>query len=106
MKNFICGFNTTEEQLQFLLFKNLNDLECTILSNFQKIHGKELFVFQNKQLTALHYRYIGKAFHQTWYFRKFLKNISTLKSLGIDMYIIGKLASDIASALSHNKELE
>ena len=109
MKNLICGFNATEEQLQFLLSKNLSDLECTILSNFQKIHGKELFVFQNKQLTALHYRYIGKAFHQTWYFTKLvtiLKNISTLKSLGIDMYITGKLASDIASALSHNKELE
>ena len=110
MKNLTCGFNTTEEQLQFLLSQNLSDLERTIvtsLSNFQEMFGKELFVFQNKQLTALHY--IGKA-SRTRCITKLiaiLTKISTLKSLGIDMYTItGKLASDIASGLSHNKELE
>ena len=109
MKNLTCCFNTTEEQLQFLLSQNLSDLEHTLVTSLidtQDIHGKELFVFQNKQLTALHY--VGKA-SQTKCITKLvaiIKNISTLKSLGIDMYITGKLASDIASALSHNKELE
>ena len=107
MKNLTCGFNTTEEQLQFLLSQNLSDSECTIVNIFQEIQGKELFVLQNKQLTALHY--IGKA-SQTRCITKLttiLNRISTLKFLGIDIYTItGKLASDIASALSHNKELE
>ena len=110
-KNLMCGFNATEDQLQFLLSKNLSDLECTIvtsMSNIQEMQSKELFVFQNKQLTALHL--VGKA-SQTECITKLvavLKRISTLKSLGIDVLytITGKLASDIASALSHNKELE
>ena len=111
MKNLTCGFNTTEEQLQFLRSQNLSDLEYAIvasLSNFQQIFGwKELFVFQNKQLTALHY--VGEA-SQTRCITELitiLKKISTLKFFGIDMYTIsGKLAIDIASALSHNKKLE
>ena len=101
MKNFMCGFNTTEDQLQFLQSKKLSYLEHTIVTlvnDTKQMHEKELFVFQDKQLTALHYagniKFVTKSF-------SVLKNISTLKFFGIT--ITRKAVDNVATALSHNK---
>ena len=110
MENFICGYNTTEDQLLLLQSQKLNDLEHTIVTLFsddKKRHEQELFVFQNKHLTALHSN--GKTL-QTDFVAKLvsvLKRISSLKYFGIDKYMIAsEVANDIATTLSHNKELE
>lgn len=58
MKDFMCGFNTTEDQLQFLCSQKLSDLEHTIVtlvSDTKQVEEKELFVFQDQQLAAIHY---------------------------------------------------
>ena len=105
-KNFVCSCNATEDQLQFVQSQKLNNIEITSVSNNKQMCERELFVFQGKQLTALHY--IGNA-SQTYDVKKFtvLKRISTLKSFGIDQYIItSKVAIDIATILLHNKGLE
>ena len=110
MKNFVCGYNTTIDQLQFLQAQKLNDLENTIValvSDTKRRHEKQLFVFQNKQLTALHF--VGKD-SKTKFFTALVgmpKIISTLKCFGIDKYTItSEVAIDIANILSHNKGLE
>ena len=110
MKNFMCGYNTTKDQLQFLQSQKLNDLEHTIValvSDTKQTHEKQLFVFQNKQLTALHF--VGKDSEAKFFTALvgILKRISTLKCFGIDKYTItSEVAIDIANILSHNKGLE
>ena len=110
MKNFMCGYNTTKNQLQFLLSQKLNDLEHAIVAlvnDTKQTHEKQLFVFQNKQLTALYF--VGKD-SETRFFNALVgipKRISTLKCFGIEKYTItSEVASDIANILSHNKGLE
>ena len=111
MKNFMCGYNTTKDQLQFLQSQKLNDLEHAIValvSDTKQTHEKQLFVFQNKQLTALHF--VGKD-SETKFFTVLVampKRISTLKCFGIDKYTItSEVAVDIANnILSHNNGLE
>ena len=110
MENFMCGYNTTEDQLLLLQSQKLNDLEHTIVTLFsddKKRHGRELFVFQNKHLTALH---SNRKTFQTGFVTKLfsvLKRISSLKYFGIDKYTIAsEVANDVATTLSHNKELE
>ena len=56
-KNFTFGYNITEDQFHLLKSQQLNNLEHTIItliSDTKKMYEKELFVFQNKNLTALH----------------------------------------------------
>ena len=102
-KNFMCSCNATEDQLQFVQSQKLNNIEITSVSNNKQMCERELFVFQGKQLAALHY--IGNA-SQTYVVKKFT-GVSTLKSFGIDKYIItSKVAIDIATILFHNKGLE
>ena len=110
MKNFICGYNTTEDQIRLLRSQNLNNLEHNIValvSDTKQMHERELFMIQNKQLTGLHY--VGNTC-KTKFVTKLVamsKRISTLKSFGIDKYTIdGEVAIDIATTLSHNKGLE
>ena len=110
MKNFMCGYNTTKDQLQILQSQKLNDLEhaiVTLVSDTKQMHEKQLFVFQNKQLTALHF--VGKD-SETKFFTALVgmpKRISTLNCFGIDKYTItSEVAIDIANILSHNKGLE
>ena len=110
MENFICSYNTTEDQLLLLQSQKLNDLEHTIVTLFsddKNRHEQELFVFQNKHLTALHSN--GKTL-QTDFVAKLvsvLKRISSLKYFGIDRYMIAsEVANDIVITLSHNKELQ
>ena len=58
MENFTCGYNITEGQLYLLQSQKLCDLEHTIvslISDTKQMHERELFVFQEKQLTALHF---------------------------------------------------
>ena len=110
MKNFMCGYNTTKNQLQFLQSQKLNDLEHTIVtlvSDTKQTHEKQLFIFQNKQLTALHF--VGKDSETKFFIAliAMLKRISTLKCLGVEKYTItSEVATDIANILSHNKELK
>ena len=110
MKNFMCGYNTTKDQLQFLQSQKLNDLEHAIValvSDTKQTHEKQLFVFQNKQLTALHF--VGKDSEAKFFTALvgILKRISTLKCFGIDKYTItSEVTIDIANILSHNKGLE
>ena len=102
MKNFMCGYNTTEDQLQFLHSQKLNDLERTIVTlvnDSKQMHEKELFVFQGKQLTAFHYA--GNIKFVTKFF-SVLKKISTLKFFGIAF--TGKAVDNVATALSHDKK--
>ena len=57
MKSFMCGYSTTEDQLYLLQSQKLSDLEesvVALLSDTKSIYDKELFVFQNNQLIALH----------------------------------------------------
>ena len=110
MENFMCGYNTTEDQLLLLQSQKLTDLEHTIVTLFsddKKRHERELFVFQNKHLTALH---SNRKTFQTDFVTKLisvLKRISSLKYFGIEKYTIAsKVANDVATTLSHNKELE
>ena len=110
MKNFMCGYNTTKDQLQILQSQKLNDLEhaiVTLVSDTKQTHEKQVFVFQNKQLTALHF--VGKD-SETKFFTTLVgmpKRISTLKYFGIEKYTItSEVAIDIANILSHNKGLE
>ena len=106
-KNFMCGYNTTEDQLQQLQSQELSNLEHTIVtlvSNTKTMHERELFVFQNKQLIALHY--VGKVSSAKFATELFsmLRRISTLKYFGIakNTTITAKVANDLATALSHN----
>ena len=106
MKNFMCGYNTTKDQLQLLQSQELSNLEHTIVtlvSNTKTMHERELFVFQNKQLIALHY--VGKTSTKlnTELF-SMLRRISTLKYFGIAecTTVTAKTADDLATALSHN----
>ena len=70
------------------------------------MHERELFVFQNKQLTALHYvRNVSSTKFGTELFSMLkIRRISTLKYFGIakNTIIIAKAANDLATALSHN----
>ena len=106
MKNFMCGYNTTKDQLQQLQTQELSNLERTIVtlvSDTKTMHERELFVFQNKQLIALHY--VGKTSTKfSIELFSMLKRISTLKYFGITKCttITAKTADDLATALSHN----
>ena len=109
-KNSTCDRNSAKDQSRFLLSQNLSDLECsivTLLSDTQEMHARWLFMFRNKQLTALHY--VGEASEQNRITKLItvLKKFSTLHSLEINKYsITDKLTNDIVSALSHNQGLE
>ena len=107
MKNFMCGYNTTEDQLQQLQSQELSNLEhtvVTLVSNTKAMHERELFVFQNKQLIAL--RYVGKVSSTKFATEMFfmLRRISTLKYFEIakNATITAKGAKDLANVLSHN----
>ena len=110
MKNFMCGCNTTEDQLHLLQSQKLNNIERTVVnlvSDTKQIHEKELFVFQNKQITTFYS--VGKA-SQPKFIAKLvdvLKQISSLKSFGIDKYTIsGNIIDDIVATIIHNEALE
>ena len=110
LKNFTFGYNITEDQLHLLKSQQLNSLEQTIItlvSDTKTMHEKELFVFQNKHLTALH---LNVKTSQPKFVAKLvtaLKETSSLKYFGIDKYTItSDVADNIASILTHNKELE
>ena len=109
-KNFMCGYSLTKFQLNLLLSQNLSKLESTIVTlvnGTKQMHEKELFVLQSKKLIALHS--IGNS-SDTAFVTKLLavsQRISTLRSFGINKYIISsKSAIDIAATLCNNKELE
>ena len=60
MKNFMCGYNPTIDQLDLLQSQKLCDLEyavvsLAVMSYIKQMHKRMLFVFKNKKLTALHY---------------------------------------------------
>ena len=110
MKNLLCGYNITEDQLRLLQSLKLNDLEhiiVTTVSHTKQTQERELFMFQNKQLIALHY--VGKVSHTKFVASlvSISKRTSTLRSFGIDKYAItGQVANDIVTTLIHSKRLE
>ena len=109
-KNFTsiysCTCNPTEDQVQFMQSHKLNNIKNATVSDSIQLHGRELLMFQGKQLTALHC--IGKT-SLTKCVKNFtaFKKVSTLKSFRVDKYIItSKVATDIAIILFYNKGLE
>ena len=70
----------------------------TLVSDTKQTHEKQLFVSQNKQLTALHF--VGKD-SETNFFTVLVdmpKRILTLKCFGIEKYTItSEVAIDIAN---------
>ena len=58
MKNLMCGFNATDDQLQFLLSQKLNDLDCAVvtlqLNDAKKICEERLFVTTTKHSICGH----------------------------------------------------
>ena len=107
-KNFVCSCNPTGDQVQFIQSQKLSNIGNATVSDDIQMYGRELLMFQSKQLTALYLHYVGKA-SQIKCVKNFtvFKGISTLKSFGIDKYIItSKVAIDIATILFHNKGLE
>ena len=60
MKNFMCGYNATKDQLHLLQSQRLCDLEYAVVSlamasRYKKMNKRELFLFQNKKLMTLHF---------------------------------------------------
>ena len=58
MKNFMCSYNATKDQLH--LSQRLRDLESAVVSlakasQYKQINERELFLFQNKRLITLHF---------------------------------------------------
>ena len=110
MKNFMCGYNITEDQLCLLLSQDLSSLEhsiLTLVSDTKQMHENVFFVFQNKQLTALHF--IEKMAQASFVTKlvAVLEGTSNLRWFGVDKYIItGEAAKGIIAILSNNKELE
>ena len=109
MKNFMCGYNTTEDQLCLLQSQDLSNLEHTIVtlvSDTKQMHERVFFVFQNKQLTALHF--IEKVAHASFVTKlvAVLEGTSNLRWFGVDNYIVtSEAAKGIIAILSSNKEL-
>ena len=110
MKNFTCGYNTTEDQLCLLQSQDLSNLEHTIVtlvSDTKQMHERVFFVFQNKQLTALHFT--EKVAPANFVINLFaaLEGASNLRWFGVDKYIVtSEAAKGIVVILSNNKELE
>ena len=110
MENFMCGYNTTEDQLQLLQSKILDGIEYSVVnlvSDTKQMHERELFVFENKQLTTFYS--VGEALQPKFVTKlvDVLKQISSLKSFGIDKYTVSRnVINDIVTAIIHNKELE
>ena len=110
MKNFMCGYNITEDQLCLLQSQDLSNLEhsiLTLVSDTKQMHENVFFVFQNKQLTALHF--IEKAAQASFVTKlvAVLEGTSNLRWFGIDEFTItSEAANGIVAILSNNKELE
>ena len=110
MKNFMCGYNMTEDQLHMLQSQKLCDLEYSIMSlmiDTKHIHNKQVFVFQNQQLIALHF--VARIAQATFTTKliNMLKGTSTLRLFGICNNIFtSKAASDLENILFHNNKLE
>ena len=110
MKNFTCGYNTTEDQLCLLQSQHLSNLEHTIVtlvSDTKQMHERVFFVFQDKQLTALHF--IEKVAPASFVTKlvAVLEGTSNLRWFGVDKYIVtSEAAKGILAIISSNKELE
>ena len=66
MENFMCSYNATKDQLDLLQSHGLCDLDyavvsLAIVSHTKQIDKRELLVFQNNKLTALHL--VGMNYH-------------------------------------------
>ena len=54
MKNFVCGYNATKDQLHLLQSQKLCELQYTVVV-MSHTKQKQLFLFQNKKLTRTHF---------------------------------------------------
>ena len=134
MENFMCGYNATKDQLHLLQSQRLGDLEYAVVSlamqSYNKqLHKRELFLFQNKKLTTLHFAGVNfvtandrativshrnldcadsnqQAFIMM-IIAKGLKELSALKHLNISYnHITKEAAGTIAASVSHNNQLQ
>ena len=110
MKSFMCGYSTTEDQLYLLQSQKLSDLEesvVALLSDTKSIYDKELFVFQNNQLIALHL--VGKVAQEGFLteLTSVLKGTSNLRQLTFSGYNINaNTVNDVGTVINSNTQLQ
>ena len=136
MKNFMCGYNATKDQLHLLQSPSHSELQYAVVVMSHTIQ-KQLFLFQNEKVTTLHFAGINNysvgaandlvavvsqcsIISQNldladnilqalvmMIIAKGLKESSTLRSLNMsNSHITKEAAGDFATSLSHNTHVQ
>ena len=111
--HWLCGYNTTKNQLQFIdrYFMNQvlpNSYAMTrVIRNLQKIYGDKMYLFEKDILSVV--RFHAKAFQATGATKIIaaLSNSTSLNIIEIENYNVNnKNVDKLAAVLHHNPQLQ